>query len=53
MLHLTSWFNPLDYPVSKEEYEKWRLDPKNKDNIVASEEYYNFLKANTKNKATQ
>ena len=53
MLHVTSWFNPLDYPVSKEEYEKWRLDPKNKDNIVASEEYYNFLKANTKNKATQ
>ena len=53
MLHVTSWFNPLDYPVSKEEYEKWRLDPKNKDNIVASEEYYNFLKVNTKNKATQ
>ena len=53
ILHVTSWFNPLDYPVSKEEYEKWRLDPKNKDNIVASEEYYNFLKVNTKNKATQ
>ena len=53
MLHVTSWFNPLDYPISKLEYEKWRLDPKNKDNIVASEEYYNFLKANTKNKATQ
>ena len=53
MLHVTSWFNPLDYPISKLEYEKWRLDPKNKDNIVASEEYYTFLKANTKNKATQ
>ena len=50
MLHVTSWFNPLDYPISKLEYEKWRLDPKNKDNIVASEEYYTFLKANTKNK---
>ena len=50
MLHVTSWFNPLDYPVSKEEYEKWRLDPKNKDNVFASDEYYNFLKANTKNK---
>ena len=53
MLHVTSWFNPLDYPVSKKEYEKWKEDPKNKDNVFASDEYYNFLKANTKNKATQ
>ena len=50
MLHVTSWFNPLDYPVSKAEYEKWKADPKNKDNVFASDEYYNFLKANTKNK---
>ena len=50
MLHVTSWFNPLNYPVSKAEYEKWKADPKNKDNVFASDEYYNFLKANTKNK---
>lgn len=25
-------------------------NPKNKDNVFASDEYYNFLKANTKNK---
>ena len=50
MLHVTSWFNPLDYHVSKAEYEKWKSYPKNKDNVFASDEYYNFLKANTKNK---
>ena len=50
ILHVTSWFNPLDYPVSKAEYEKWKADQKNKDNVFASDEYYNFLKANTKNK---
>lgn len=49
ILHVTNWFNPLENPTSKESYENWRLSPENKNNILASEEYYNFLQDDSKN----